>query len=185
MPPARGAARSLSAQSRGGGKNSSFSSALAGNRTRASRVAGENSTTEPPMPDVGLPPSAAPRPHIWSRPHRRAVWGEADPHPSAHTIPSAVGQPYLPVPTVLHAQGIQKLAQLLRVPTGRVLLRQHLEDVQHRLGAGVEPQVAQRRLRHLPITLWDKGWWWWWVRPRWPQTPTSPPCPPSVTECPR
>ena len=29
--------------------------ALAGNRTRASRVAGENSTTEPPMPDVGCP----------------------------------------------------------------------------------------------------------------------------------
>ena len=30
--------------------------ALAGNRTRASRVAGENSTTEPPVPFDGVPP---------------------------------------------------------------------------------------------------------------------------------
>ena len=29
--------------------------ALAGNRTRASRVAGENSTTEPPVPFDGVP----------------------------------------------------------------------------------------------------------------------------------
>lgn len=39
---------------RGGGfKDQDTIIALAGNRTRASRVAGENSTTEPPMRHVG------------------------------------------------------------------------------------------------------------------------------------
>ena len=37
------------------GQKFSTSFALAGNRTRASRVAGENSTTEPPVPFDGVP----------------------------------------------------------------------------------------------------------------------------------
>lgn len=64
--------------------------------------------------------------------------------------------PHLPVLAVLLTQGIEELAEFLRVFPGRVLLWQHLTDPQHHLGADMEPQVPQCCLRHCPVALKGK-----------------------------